>query len=536
MRSLMLCALVPLSACVTAASVECREHGGPAWYRAQSSHFTVSGNLSPERLVSQAENLEHLLGGITWAMDYQGDTGGIDAIVLDKGHLARFEYDVGGVAQGSLFVAEANSYRDITGLIPRTATHELAHVVAGRAFPSIPRWLNEGLATYLETAKMTDATHLKIGAGIWGYQATLLGGLTATLDELWAWGSGEEPPEEVRGRLYSTAWAYVHYLSNHHRESFVRWLKYLREGKDARQTFEQIFPRFAQEQGPAAIEHMNGGAFVSATLTLTGGATAKAVEMSPAAVHLARRRLWSLAFRMTDERREAERAKELELARALPFDDSADTMKELLDLGLITDEQFLARANGRREVLREGALWVERGTPAGARLVEAALAAAPKDPVLGAFHALQLTATDEQEAERALASLEPLTDGEARVSASTVALAMLRCDKASGYLEGLQHAGVRGRRGLMRTLCSIKPLGECADPGKALESQRPALRAAQSLLGAPVGHTLKVKFDGAISVVVEPPNPVLAGTAKRVLDAAGLSACAPGEHTVDLRH
>ena len=455
-------------------------------------------------------------------MDYDGPIGDIEAYVVGEGHLKQFEYDFIGVAQGSLFVSESNGYRDITGLLPNTATHELTHVVAGRAFPSIPRWLNEGLATYLETAKLTDPKHLKIGAGIWGYQADLLGGLVATLDELWAWGTGEEPKDELSSRLYATSWAFVHYLSNHERARFTSWLKTLREGEEAHASFERIFPRFAEVEGVKAIEHMNGGAFVSATLPLTGGPKVSVAEMSPAAVHLARRQIWSLAIRMTDERREAERAKDLQLARTLPSDDSTETLRELLDLGVISHDQFLTRAKGRRDVLREGALFVERGTPASDRVLQAALDAAPRDPVLGALRALQLTGSDAQQAERALASLEPLADEEARMRAALASLAMLQCEKATAYLEGVRHRGARGLRNTIKAHCAVRPL-QCNSSDAVVQALGPALQTFQGLLGAPVGHRVKVRMNDPASVVVEPPNAVLAGFARRVVQS---SACA----------
>lgn len=308
--------------CATARSVECRVHGGPTWREVKSEHFHVSGNLSAKQTEQLARDFEQLLSAIRWAIDDAGALGTVEAIAVGPGQLKPFGYvDVLGLVPGDgrlLIIMENEDRFSKGGRLPETATHELTHLIARHAMPKLPRWLSEGLATYVETITFQGPTTVKLGTGQWFYQDTVDREGPADAERLWAWGTEKEPEGPMLSHLYATAWAYVHYLSNHERARFNALLAALRGGEEPRGAFERIFPRFAQEQSVAAVRHVDGGKFVAMTLTIPAAPQVpKATEVPPGQVHLLRSEIYTYAFRTPDAERRERVERELRLADAL---------------------------------------------------------------------------------------------------------------------------------------------------------------------------------------------------------------------------
>ncbi|MBL8951610.1 MAG: hypothetical protein JNK82_12585 [Myxococcaceae bacterium] len=207
--------LVLLGGCATTSPlrVECVAHGGPRWHKVDSAKVRVQSNLAPERLQTEVTRLEQLLQGMKWALDDNGPFEQVDLVLVHQGDLAALGHDVVGLVRhdGSArqVLIEAGDPED-----PRSyavAAHELAHVVIDRTMPGAPRWLHEGLASYLDVAELQGQLKMKTGTGHFGYQGLVNDGLSRAKD-LWAWGTRAEPSGEslhrrtgARGRSCTTS-------------------------------------------------------------------------------------------------------------------------------------------------------------------------------------------------------------------------------------------------------------------------------------------------------------------------------------------
>jgi tetratricopeptide (TPR) repeat protein len=95
----------------------------------------------------------------------------------------------------------------------RSAFHEYAHLLIRRVFPDAPLWLNEGMAEYFSTLRITGERSAMLGYPVIAH-VTLLNQRSMPLPQLFA--ATESSPEysgETAARLllYAQSWALVHH-------------------------------------------------------------------------------------------------------------------------------------------------------------------------------------------------------------------------------------------------------------------------------------------------------------------------------------
>lgn len=234
--------------------VICAEQGGSPWYELKSSHFRVRSHLELEdskRIVRELETQRRILRRY-WddAFDPPGET----EVLLVRDRSALDEFSGGGGEPHFLQFTERGAWLVLSGESgahfvlgrdeppdsPRLIRHELAHLLSRSLLLRQPRWLAEGLATYLETALV----HEDSGGVIFGmsYADTLLSlkwELLRDPEELWAW---EDAPLHSASKAYRvTAWAWVHFLLNEHLERFADFQARLARAEEPRQAWEAAF-------------------------------------------------------------------------------------------------------------------------------------------------------------------------------------------------------------------------------------------------------------------------------------------------------
>ena len=103
--------------------------------------------------------LESLPGGVL-----ENDAGGEPVLVIalknDREREAVHKL-LGGIFSAQPLLPPAVSIGDISahrGV--EVLQHELAHALLSKRLPRVPRWLNEGIAVYLETAKLDRDRHV----------------------------------------------------------------------------------------------------------------------------------------------------------------------------------------------------------------------------------------------------------------------------------------------------------------------------------------------------------------------------------------
>jgi hypothetical protein len=186
---------------------------GGGWRTARSPHFIVHGQTSARTLELAAARFEEtrLALGSTFfpstvvpvveavilpALDYHELLGSRTSGVFVRGI---------GLNGSLLVVRESENLRYAETVL----AHELAHRFVHARYPRLPSWMNEGVATFLETVEVrqdalrfgdapTTASHFELGGGV-------------TFAELMS-----AQPADLYGlnapAYYTTAWALTHHL------------------------------------------------------------------------------------------------------------------------------------------------------------------------------------------------------------------------------------------------------------------------------------------------------------------------------------
>lgn len=313
MRGVALVSMVVAASGCTAARVECAVHGGPVWHEARSERLVVRSNLPREELQTQVTYLEQLLTAMQTMLEVAPLTEPIPLLLVHPGDLAALGHEappVDGLGkQTPVLVEGRGKSREWFA-----ATHELAHLVIARAMPAPARWLQEGLASFLESTVFHTARDVSVGTGLVGYQYAILYHRGMSPDELWRWGKGEEPANDSRN--YAHAWGIVRYLMLEEPQRFKPVLAALRAGEDGEAAFNRAFPSFARRELPAAMDQLSGGLMIGKDVALPGPPPpAELRELSPGEVHLAREEVFGLAPGL--EARDRQRRMEEEHAIAL---------------------------------------------------------------------------------------------------------------------------------------------------------------------------------------------------------------------------
>lgn len=243
----------------------CAQEKGATWHEVRSAHFRVRTDLNAGTAETTARELERLHAGLlrVWRSD-AAPPGVIDAIVLrHHTELAEFTQWASELTtyteQGPLLVLIGYSYA--IGDDPPTRyiqAHELSHVLVRHVMPRQPRWLVEGLATWLETVHFLERTDEVVLYGLHGglfYQAIGHGRLSVA--ELWAWDT--QPPLSTgeMARHYASAWAWVYFLSTVHPERFADFQARLSRFEEPRAAWDAAFQNAGDLEGDLRMFLLN---------------------------------------------------------------------------------------------------------------------------------------------------------------------------------------------------------------------------------------------------------------------------------------
>jgi hypothetical protein len=235
------------------------DEGGPAWVQVTSEHLVVTTDLDPGRARAVSRELEVWRSAVTTAVfpDANAPEQRLEVIVLPFREFEvlmpyRFGFFTDLTNIGPVLLLGPSAPWDM----PRAVRHELAHAVIDENIPNAPKWLHEGLAKYLETAEIDDATgELRWGmrdsyTAIW-YEANLL-----PVEKILDAREWELYPEM---RLEYSAGILVHMLVRLHREGFACFIAGLRQLEPYEQAMERCLGPMS-EWGPAYMrERFEGG-------------------------------------------------------------------------------------------------------------------------------------------------------------------------------------------------------------------------------------------------------------------------------------
>jgi hypothetical protein len=251
-----LLALVTVAGCRHAPWIE----PSGSWRTVSSTHFNVHTDSSQgqyEPLVAQLEATYATLSGTFF-----------NGIAIPKVEAILFANrddfeEIIGPGMGGVFVPRVGSdgvlvlpYNEWTRALNETAAHELTHRFTRSAYPRLPRWLDEGLATYLGSVDIRD-TSVRFGAPPLGSSLEYEVGGTVPLENLIA-SSRNQLYGPGAAVYYTTAWALVHYLINGERGAryrrFPAFLAAVNQAGGTPSATRAVLQAIYPEQTPAQLD------------------------------------------------------------------------------------------------------------------------------------------------------------------------------------------------------------------------------------------------------------------------------------------
>jgi len=241
-----------LTICSCASLPRCPEDGGGVWRETRSPHFVVYSDLDSSQAREAALELEKLRAALLAAIGAKTDPPGtIEAVVLSGreafksflGHYAGFF-----LREPEPLIVIAGEWVDVKAPF-RIHAHELMHLLAAQLYVRLPRWINEGLASYFESIELGRDGQ----TAVVGWAAGARPHELASLSELWNWDVERRPPEEHERNLYRTSLLWMGYLQNEQRARLDEYLARLSSGEDPRTAWTVVFRDLTDEAWQQAV-------------------------------------------------------------------------------------------------------------------------------------------------------------------------------------------------------------------------------------------------------------------------------------------
>ncbi|QSQ14006.1 DUF1570 domain-containing protein [Myxococcus landrumensis] len=227
----------------------CPREGGDTWTEVQSRHFRVRTNLKPDAAAQTARELELLRRALlfAWGPDFAPEDF-VDVIILrNMGELSEFtQGHFSGhkrtTDRGPLLIL--SGHEDVPGSKPplQLQAHELTHHLSDYVLLHRPKWLSEGLASYLETVELAPDGSLAVMGrpSPWNLERVREEGWL-DIDALWDWDGKSLTDKDAQERHYASAWLWVHYLINKHPARFDAFQSLLARAEASRRAWKSVF-------------------------------------------------------------------------------------------------------------------------------------------------------------------------------------------------------------------------------------------------------------------------------------------------------
>lgn len=234
---------------------------GSAWIQVRTPHFALKTSLQPDQALETAEYLERTRTAMlnaAWGGS-KGPPGVTEVVVFARAtEFARFAtaYSAGETRAVSGYEPTIVFSRNTRIGMASIGAHELAHQLSSWYMPLQPRWLAEGVATFLETIRVDKQTGIAyVGAPPAERVAELGANEAFDTEQLFAAGS---PGLDGVGQIphfYAQSWVLLHYLIEEQQAPFARFQRRLRDMTDWRSAFDWAMPE-GLSPGPELNERL----------------------------------------------------------------------------------------------------------------------------------------------------------------------------------------------------------------------------------------------------------------------------------------
>lgn len=237
--------------CVKRPVATCPDKGGKEWREVNSPHFRVYTDLGQRVARFTALELEQLRTALLLAWGGQVDPPGQVEVIVVRSDTELEEFTLGAPLEAFLDSSGRSPLMVMAGegefLLQepeslQVQAHELAHHITRFVMVRQPRWLTEGLATWLQTVQFSSlrrkASFGEIHPGFASYMRTHR---PLPLEKLWAW---ERYPFLSKAEIlpyYASSWLWVAYLRDRHPKRFQDFTARLARAEEPRRAFEAAF-------------------------------------------------------------------------------------------------------------------------------------------------------------------------------------------------------------------------------------------------------------------------------------------------------
>jgi hypothetical protein len=305
--ALLLAAL--LSACAHGPATTARSDG---WHEVRTTHFHLFADAPAPRAQEMALHLESLRSALL-----QGFPAGLTTplpvevvVFASRDDLSWFvtprQLGYTRYSDSELrIVMSAEAFGEGESQFTATVAHELTHYLSQYAIKQQPRWVAEGLATFMETLTLTRDGQAVFGRAPYAklmHVRTLFNqerGTRDTLPWLWQWSDMHLSEvralgEEEESGSYALAWAWMHLLMNQHRAELDAFFAALNAGERPQDAFARIFSRYPPGALEAQLRNYVRGNVPAWSLAQPppGDLELKVTALSESAVHALRAKLF----------------------------------------------------------------------------------------------------------------------------------------------------------------------------------------------------------------------------------------------------
>ncbi len=297
----------------------CPAEGGPAWHRYTTEHFELETDVDEAEGRNVAIELETLRSAIlrsAWG-DAPGPPRRFRVVLLySQGEMERYQPPRWFGQMKTMMLGRyvphrmgpfVLSYAGARDEMRRVVVHELSHFVSHYYLPALPRWMDEGFATYFESVEVSP-NGVTIGRPSRMDDFFSMNG-RPSIQGIVNW----SPLQVLNPRgFYGGASVLVFYLLNARPKEFVAYQEYLRSGRSAPDAWDKAFHgRSPSDLEPDLLAYVRGGHYTVRTLPLPEVAAPSTTTLSDAEVHVLRSVLFSVdptPDRLREMRREADEA------------------------------------------------------------------------------------------------------------------------------------------------------------------------------------------------------------------------------------
>jgi len=237
--------------CVKRPVATCPDKGGQQWREVNSPHFRVSTDLGLRVARFTALELEQLRTALLLAWGGQVDPPGQVEVIVVRSNAELEEFTLGTPLEAFLDSSGRSPLMVMAGegefLLQQpealqVQAHELAHHITRFVMVRQPRWLTEGLATWLQTVQFSSLRRkASFGEIHPGFAQYVRNHRPLPLEQLWAW---EEHPYLSRAEIlpyYASSWLWVVYLRDRHPQRFRDFTDRLARAEEPRRAWEEAF-------------------------------------------------------------------------------------------------------------------------------------------------------------------------------------------------------------------------------------------------------------------------------------------------------